>query len=413
MKLIDIFNVKHGDFGVYHDPEQNYICVLDCGTSQQNSCLHTGCLTPKRIINFIGHRISSSTSSTSKRDILISHYHQDHFNEIRAFKRYGLPFFRNMYVPYIDFKAGYTKQFLYSMCLLEATSEVLQIPFTSLQSFSSLFLEKYAQKYIKCHRGNILPEIKDSNGAVAKVLWPPRHFYDEESKELKGFIDGLEDALRKHKLESAIEKTEKYFSKLQKQVNSRKFSSLDSDNQEQEKQEDEGKGMHINEIFSMEEYNEGKGIKGDLKEIKAAFSKLRDAVKTFLNALSIVLRIDHKIVWMGDVTEEVLRILKQDLKGKFMYFKLPHHGTIDISNLNIRASKFVVSLSDGKNFKPINKENLKKALNDNTIILCTDGHRYCHNNSFPFYCWDYLPSGIYSFFEDVYCSRNTVVRIDL
>ena len=410
MKLIDTFNVKHGDFGVYHDIEQDYVCVLDCGTSQPNSCLHTGCLTPKRIINFVSHRISSSTS---ERDILISHYHQDHFNGISAFKKYGSPFFRNMYVPYMDFKADYTKQFLYSMCLLKATSDVLRIPFTLLQSFSSLFLEEYAKKYIRCHRGHSLREIKDSNGAVAEVLWPPSHIYNEESKELKRFIDKLEGALRKHELRSAIEKTEKYLSELQEHISSREFSSLDSDNQEQEKQEDEDKGVHINEIFTMEEYNEGKGIKGDLKEIKAAFSKLRGAVKTFLNALSIVLRIDHKIVWMGDVTEEVLRILKKDLNGKFMYFKLPHHGTIDITNLNLRASKFVVSLSDGKNFKPINKENLKKALNDNTIILCTDGHRYCHNNGFPFYCWDYLPSEIYSFFEDVYCSRNMVVRIDL
>jgi len=409
MKFIDIFNVKHGDFGVYYNIEQDYICVLDCGTSQPNSCLHTGCLTPKRIIDFVSHRI---LSSISKRDILISHDHEDHFNGISVFKKYGLPFFRNMYIPYIDFTADYSKQFLYSMCLLKATSDVLRTPFTLLQRFSSIFLDNYAQKYIKLHKGHSLREIKDSNGAVAEVLWPPRYIYDEESKELKRFIDGLENALRKHNLGSAIEKTKGYFSELQEQLNSREFSSLDSDNQEQEKQEDEDKSVHINEIFSMEEHNEGKGIKDDLKEIKAAFSKLRDAVKTFLNALSIVLRIDHKIVWMGDVTEEVLRILKQDLKGKFMYFKLPHHGTIDINNLNIRASKFVVSLSDGKNFKPINKENLKKALKDNTVILCTDGHRYCHNNGFPFCCWGYLPSRIYPF-GGVYCSRNIVVRIDL
>jgi hypothetical protein len=188
MKFIDIFNVKHGDFGVYFNTDQNYSCILDCGTSQPNSCLHTNCLTPGKLINLVSYQISSFSNSPNSRDILISHYHQDHFNGIRAFRKNGLPFFRKMYVPYIDFSATYSKQLLYSMCLLKATSELLKIPFTMMKSFYSLFLEKYAQKYIQLFRGNNIPEIKDSTGSVAKVIWPPKHIHDGKSEELSFFI---------------------------------------------------------------------------------------------------------------------------------------------------------------------------------------------------------------------------------
>lgn len=403
MKFIDIFNVKHGDFGVYYDIDHNYTCVLDCGTSQPNSCLHNTCLTPRKIIDIICNRISSSTNI---KDILISHYHEDHFNGIGTFNKYGLPFFRNLYVPYIDFKANYAKQALYSFCLLKATSEVLQIPFTLKKRFSTLFLDNYAQKNIMLYRGNKLQEIKDGKGVNIEILWPLKHIYGE-SEELNKFIKNLESTLRKHDLVSAIKETKKYFYELQEQLDSIEFSSLNSFS----KRKEELKEIDINKIFSIEKSKEK-------EDIKKAFRELRKAVKNYLDALSIVFRINNKLLWMGDITEEVLSILKQDLQGDIEYFKLPHHGTRDISSLNIRTSKFIVSISDGKhyqgnNYKPINQNNLEKAFKDNTIIFCTDGHRYCDNNSFLFYLWDYPISKISPFFKDVYCSRNTVVRIDL
>jgi ribonuclease BN (tRNA processing enzyme) len=408
MKFIDIFNVKHGDFGVYYNTDQNYSCILDCGTSQPNSCLHTNCLTPSKLINLVSYQISSFSNS---RDILISHYHQDHYNGIHEFKKYGLPFFRKMYVPYIDFTAKYSKQLLYSMCLLEATSDLLKIPFNMMKNFSSLFLEEYAQEKFTIHRKDILENIKDSTGSVAEVIWPPKQIYDRESKALCIFINRLESVLHKHELGNAIKKTKKYFSELEKQITQKKFSSLDSDNKNLEDQE-ENKTYDINEISCTMEYNEEKEKTDDSKNIKAAFSKLRNAVKTFLNALSIVLKIDNKVIWMGDVTEEVLKILSKDIEGDYVYFKLPHHGTIDISHLNISTSKFVVSLSDGNKYKTININNIKKALDNCTYILCTDGHRNCYYNFFPFHHSELSHPILYPFCEKVYCSRNTVVRLD-
>lgn len=388
MKCIEIFNVKHGDFGVYYDTEQDYICTLDCGTSQQKLRLHTCCLTPKKLIDFESSRISSLHGT---KDILISHYHNDHFNGISAFKRYGLPFFRNMYLPYIDFKAAYTKDCLYAVCLLSATAKVLRIPFTLLQSYFSLFLDNYAQKYILVRRGDSLSDIRDSSDGDAEVLWPPKHIYGD-SKDLEKFIDNLEEALRKQNLSDAIQTAKEYFSKLNRDIQLRGFHSLNHENQNKER-------FNIDEIHSI-------GEPSNKKELKDAFKELRNAVKAFLDTLSIVFKINGKLIWMGDVNKDVLEILNKDLGRDIEWFKLPHHGTIDISNLNIKSSKFAISLSDGKhfsgrNYQPIYQSNLNKACKDNTIIFCTDGHKDCYN----------CPHRVN--INPVYCSKHTKIMISL
>lgn len=111
MKFIEIFNVKHGDFGVYHDLKKNYVCVLDCGSLQQNMRLHNSSLTPNDVIE----RESGKVASIPMRDILISHYHGDHFSHVCKFKKYGMPFFQKMYIPYIDFTSSYGDRLLYSL----------------------------------------------------------------------------------------------------------------------------------------------------------------------------------------------------------------------------------------------------------------------------------------------------------
>ena len=112
-------------------------------------------------------------------------------------------------------------------------------------------------------------------------------------------------------------------------------------------------------------------------------------------------------------TKEVITILNKYLKGDIEWFKLPHHGTIDISNLSIKSSKFLVSLSDGGQYTAINKKILEKACQDNTIILCTDGHKDCHNHFNPDFFYGYSASRPYPTLGGVYCFRNTIVSIDL
>lgn len=395
MASIRVWNVKHGDLGVYSNRETAYSCMLDCGTTQPKSHLRTlPFATPRIVIGYVADRIASHGRV---RDALVSHYHDDHYNGIGAFKRYGLPFFRNIYIPYINFRGDYARQIVYSMCLLDVSSRIFNIPFTLLRKFSGLFLDNYAHQNIMVGRGDYLSDIKDALGAIAEVLWPPIYIFGR-SKRLDKLIDNLIRSLNKQDLKTAINETEHYFSQLHEKLLSTEFGRAISNRVELGE-------FQIHDLISDENNNENT-LERSRKE--DAFKKLKGAVKDHLDALSIVFRVSGSLLWVGDVNETVLQILGRDLKNDVKYFKLPHHGTIDVSSLSLKASKYVVSIADGKHYggrryRPMRLANLAKASNDQTQILCTDGHRGCEKSYLS------MPFGA----KEFPCSRHTKIMFNL
>jgi len=311
---VRFLNVKHGDFGIFED--NNYICILDCGTSQPNSYLKIyPCLTPKLVISHEVNRIKQNKPNCII-DALISHYHEDHYNGLGLFKKFGIVF-RYMYVPYIDFTASYTKQVLYAMCLMQATAEVLRIPFTLLRQYHKLFTENYAGRIFQVSRGNKISFIKDSEGNVAEILWPPKNIYDKDSKTLKKFIKSLEKELRKYDLSKAIEIANKYFEELNENLTKlieRKIITEWKDTTEKEL--DELSIINIDDLLSKDEDMNEKHCDDSVRN---AFNRLKMAVRNYMNALSIVFRVGKSLVFMGDITEKVLQILSKDLAGDYIY----------------------------------------------------------------------------------------------
>ncbi len=375
MASIRVWNVKHGDLGVYSNRETAYSCMLDCGTTQPRSHLRTlPFATPRLVIDYVAYRIASHGRVS---DALVSHYHDDHYNGIGAFKRYGLPFFRNIYFPYINFKGDYARQILYSMCLLDVTSRIFDIPFTLLRKFSALFLDNYAHQNIMVGRGDYLPDIKDASGTIAEVLWPPLCI-SGRSKRLDNLIDKLKSSLKKQDLKTAIKETEHYFSQLHEKLLPKEFGRVISNRAELDE-------FQINDLISNENNSENT-VERSRKE--DAFDELKGAVKNHLDVLSIVFRVGASLLWMGDINERVLQILRRDFINNINYFKLPHHGTIDVSSMSLKASKYIVSIADGKHYggkryRPMLEKNLSKASYDRTQILCTDCHRQCRGPYFP------------------------------
>lgn len=396
MPQVRFLNVKHGDFGIFED--NNYICILDCGTSQPNSYLKVyPCLTPKLVISHEVNRIKQNKPNCII-DVLISHYHEDHYNGLGLFKKFGIVF-RHMYVPYIDFTASYTKEVLYAMCLMQATAEVLRIPFTLLRQYHKLFTENYAGRIFQVSRGNKIPFIKDSAGNVAEILWPPKNIYDKDSKTLKKFIKGLEKELRKYDLSKAIEIANKYFEELnEKLIKLIERKIITEWKETNEKELDELSIMNIDDLLSKDEDMNEKHCDDSVRN---AFNRLKMAVRNYMNALSIVFRVGKSLVFMGDITEKVLQILSKDLAGDYIYIKLPHHGTESIHPLqNTRAKFFVISLSDGRHYrgkfyKPVHWSIISKARQNGTIILCTDGHKNCGGRYNRIYCYPHLEIHVY------------------
>jgi len=386
MKVMEIYNVKHGDFGAYLDCDKDYSCVLDCGSSQSQSRLHTACTTPTRIMG----GVSQIINSTKKRDLLISHFHRDHYNGVKVFSNYKLPFFDKMYIPYIEFKADYSKQFIYSFCLLHETANILNKSFSLLKDFESLFKKSYEKDMVMVGEGDEIPSITDSKGNTAEIIWPPITIKGK-SRELERFIHDLEENLRNKELDKAIKNAGERLEGLQDLVSSKEIKRIDTP------QKSDRKEFDINELMSIEKSLPYRGNK-NRPEIRDAFKKLRSSVKQFLNPLSIAFKIDKQLLWMGDLEENngIFQYIKSKLDKDIKYFKLPHHGTVDINGLDVKASKFLVSLSDGKNYGPLDRQNIKKAIKDKTLIRCTDGHKRCS-------------IGYYSSPEKMLCYTNTVI----
>jgi len=114
MPEIRFINVKHGDFGIFEDLLEEYLCVWDCGTSQEKDYLKVGFpnMTPVDMIASEVRRILKYHENWTK-DVLISHYHFDHYNGLEIFKRHGITF-RNMLCPIYRFLR--VLHFNFSLC---------------------------------------------------------------------------------------------------------------------------------------------------------------------------------------------------------------------------------------------------------------------------------------------------------
>lgn len=391
MPYMEIYNVKHGDFGVYYDLEKDYACVIDCGTSQPNDLLKLSLMTPKDIIASVARNLGKF----NKRDILITHLHEDHYNGIAAFRRSKEPFFRNMFIPYIDPKQDYTKTMFLAMELLDMFSTFFKVPFTVLKNFKELFSGKYSKDVIPIYQGVILDDISSERGN-AQVLWPP--MFKGDSKKLKYTVDRFKKTLEEHNLSKIIDiAEEKFYSDMEYlSLSLREYSNFIHN-----KYHFDTYNIESVELNYIDKYIEGEEL-GEISEFKdedelilsklkkrgiekaeaqeaiiRSYWKLKKQLKNILDALSIVFHIDHDIILFGDITERILYLLNKDIHDEYKVIKLPHHGTRDISFLNTKADCFVVSISDGRKYKPIDIRNIKKALKDRSIILCTDGHRIC------------------------------------
>ncbi len=365
MNYINIFNVKHGDFGIFHD-QGNYMCILDCGSSQSKSGLKTACTTPVNLIDLV----STNFINYKHKELLISHYHDDHYNCINAFNKISqTPVFENMYLPYIKFEGKYFHdenkligQINYSYCLLNSLTSSIKPPFKTFKNYQNLFKNKYAINHIYLHKNYQFKGNSSYFNKSVKVLWPPQ-YAEKKSYKLDKVIKDIEESLKKNDKNGIIQKAKIIFNN----------SIIEIDN-----------NMDSSESNIDEYIDDFKYVKPEEKEkvIPDSYKILKNALQGVLDALSIVLEFDNNLLWMGDITNNVLLYISGDFKKKYKYIKLPHHGTRDFSVINTKASKYIVSLSDGKHYsgkeyQPIFEKNIDKASNDNSIILCTDGHKDC------------------------------------
>jgi len=256
------------------------------------------------------------------------------------------------------------------------------------RDYSKLFTGGYAHNIYTVKRGDRIDFIHDSNNDSLEVLWPPYKLSLNASKSLEQFISSLEDALKKHDLSEAIEKTRELFKEYKKTIDIIQGNIRHWEHSKDSYLKHEFKSINKNGPKETDKSDDKTHDLTNIKvdpEVRRAFKSLKSAVENFIDDLSIAFRIGDSILWMGDLKENVLKILEtdNDTSGDYYIFKVPHHGTVDISILkNVTAEFLVISLSDGyhingRPYKSPNKGLLCKACFEGSTILCTDGHIQC------------------------------------
>ncbi len=360
---IELYNVKHGDFGIYFN--ENYQCFLDFGSLQKERPLNIdNTETPLNIFN----TIIASQPDNNERDLLVSHYHKDHFNFIDNLIR--PQFFRRLYVPQIDLTEKSNRGMLYSEYLI--TYIDLKYNTGKKDSFIDLISGKHYSDFCPLWEGKTLPDIIDKSGNKAQILWPPRNY--KTKVKFWRLAKGLEKKLKKNDynkndLNSLWDFFNEYYP-----------------NRIYNKNEDiEIYKKVINSSEYKNRYNElitnipkDRDKKFELTPELEEYSKeLRNKLKNYLDSFSIAMKLGNKILLTGDIKDQnILRHINNKISNSMEFIKIPHHGTVDISQLK-RSKNYIASLSEI--YDPIHKNNLRIINSNNTIstLYCTDCRINC------------------------------------
>jgi len=409
MSEVKFYNVGHGDFGIYVNHNRKYACVLDCGSSDFNRVITTGrckmpyvghydcdnsfyydCNTKMHSLSIMPSNLIYNTfkyymnNSPVKEnmDCLISHFHADHYNGLNATREAlgtSLPFQR-MYIPYMRPEVTNNTNF-FKFCLLnEYIADILSLK--RVTNFRHLFSDPYAYDIQMVGYGDIIPNLIDSAGAVANILWPRKDIKllpDIVTEDIDKLMDLFNKLRKKYDLYSNID-IDAQASQLIEKV-----SPLEQTSSEITKNQD-SMGYKINEDntsnepYDMNIDNQDFGKLGSEQQRLLQSSNAK--ITRYLNNISIVFKLSNKLLWCGDIDERVVNSIAYHITSNMDVIKLPHHGTVDISSINYSFDLYVNSISFQENkdtYVPPDYENLYKASKERSIIVCTNGHAKCRN----------------------------------
>ena len=309
-RTITFFNMCFGDSFLIEDETNNLL--IDCGSLNQGSTRKA----------FMSKLISKELNKFDVKNLLVTHYHADHFNTLYELFLYGVTF-KNVYVRDLslcgltfDFSTAYASLAMYAAITGDHESFRIWLSFKTFRSLLASGSTVYGVNNTVRNKINI-------GKTVANVLWPGPLDEDEKlKKEVQNIGNQLFQCICYDKTNPVVKcllKIHNYFSILLKKAKDGVITSFDID-EVQESYKDET-------IPSLDE------VATYLKKMSISDS-LSKAISDLENRLSIVFEIESKLLMCGDADDYALdRAMikhKRNHGGKIRNFdliKVPHHGT--------------------------------------------------------------------------------------
>lgn len=305
MREITFYNMSFGDSFLIRD--DNHGLLVDCGTYND----------PLNITSITTSLITRDLISLSQKNLLITHYHMDHFIcLLKLGVKFDTIYVRNLGSRVLRFTFA------------SAFSELIKYAHKTgdYKTFSAWLSRGVLNNLL--HRGGVVLGLNNNifkhfkiGPSSADVLWPTTNLpssklakMDECSEKIESIIERKASESVRRYLDGTKHFWEEVFAYIDKEkANSEGWDNLlnkSSDSYELKFEEAE---QLVNDVAPLLE-----DIKGDLLDLE--------------NYLSIVFEIDGKLLMCGDATKTAMReaMKHSTLNNSNKYYeiiKIPHHGT--------------------------------------------------------------------------------------
>jgi|GEM_PF-2657673 len=385
----------------------NHQIIIDCGSENQGDSLSSG--------EFAYNAIKADIENDCKTDLLVTHFHKDHFNGILHIpdspKR-----IENIYLPYSIIKGDHVFAGAISRLLVVASRRSWGFQLSS--SIIELFLKverlvgsPYDIRFVKA--GDTI----EINNKEIRVLWPDCRFdignlevygiyikdltSDKTVSKNNNYLIGLDDQ-SVPTLKSINERIDNQYSEILGYIRSRNYdvSEIESSREKiysalkdyldscLEREDTQWHSEAANGLRTAEEI--AKRTNESFWRYIGQDKLLAEQVKTFsrnqyhglittMNAISIVCDSEQKFIFMGDLPAAIVEHLHKSFKPRYTVVKIQHHGTQPYYTSVTPTGQYYIISNGGYERRKVGEQFVSN-LNGGEI-LCTNAHeiagKYC------------------------------------
>ncbi|MGE5628598.1 MAG: hypothetical protein ACM3X7_10895 [Solirubrobacterales bacterium] len=420
MNSVTVKCVKFGDSSTIKI--DNHQLIIDCGSDSRGNNMTSS--------EFAYSAIANDLYNDNQTDLLITHFHKDHFNGILNIPELQRKL-TNVYLPYsiIQGENIYAGAISKLLVLASPHSWGFRLSSNIINLFLKLECVVLNPTNIKFVRAG--DTISIANKTI-RVLWPDCTFDIAGLKTVESNVKYISTDTKEvietqtqisedfaPTLGTMFERLKNEYDELINDIRSQGYDSGEIEssqwilNSELEK--------YLGELHSLK--NKDGNNNYDNSKLQNAYTNSRKAnqhlwsfisnnelltmkIKNFsrnqyhslintMNALSIVCDLEEQFVYLGDVPGDVIGHINSSFRAYYQVVKLQHHGTKDYyTNLTPKGAHYIVS-NGGYSRRKVGKQFITSL--DNGLIFCTNAHEAANE-----YC---------SYYADLGRCKETCVKL--
>lgn len=403
MNSVTIKRVKCGDSSTIKI--DNKQLIIDCGSDNRGNGMPSG--------EFAYSSITEDLDNDYKTDLLITHFHKDHFNGVLHIPDLQKKL-ENIYLPYSIIREANVYSGAISKLLVIASPRSWGFRLSSNIINLLIMVQKVVSDPSHIRFVKAGDTINIANKTI-HVLWPDCTFDIGSLKVLNTFIENIPTDMEDMKIQELTseecaptlrildEHSKNEYNELLEYIRGQGYDIEEIESAQQllnsslEKYLDvfhNSKNLEKNYDHCMvqlqQAYTNSQQVNRKIWDYISKNESLMIHIKTFsrnqyhslintMNALSIVCDCEEQFIFLGDVPAEVIEHINRLFKTNYKIVKLQHHGTKDYYTSKTPNGEFYVVSNGGYVRRKVGKQFVSTV--GKGKIICTNAHEdaeeYC------------------------------------